>query len=100
MTPVSICMALTVALVRILNPEGESGPNTVAIATIYYNEKVRLSALEPVLLPTHKLQGTDSQCEKYRFKMLHTWCRTTTLPAQGLPVPSSMPASLCSSSPH
>lgn len=39
-TPVSICMALTVCLVRILNPEGVSGSSAVAIATVYYSEEV------------------------------------------------------------
>ena len=38
-TPVSICMALTVALVRILNPDGVSGSSAVAIATVYYVEE-------------------------------------------------------------
>jgi len=43
--PVSICMALTVALVRILNPDGESDSNAVFLASAYYTEKVgRLSA--------------------------------------------------------
>lgn len=36
--PVSICMALTVALVRVLNPTGASGSSAVAIATVYYSE--------------------------------------------------------------
>jgi len=36
--PVTICMALTVALVRLLNPEGDSVGTSVAIATIAYNE--------------------------------------------------------------
>ena len=40
-SPVSICMALTVVLVRTLNPEGESDPSAVAIANLYYKEKVR-----------------------------------------------------------
>lgn len=38
--PVSICMALTVALVRVLNPTGDSGSSAVAIATVYYDEQV------------------------------------------------------------
>eukprot|EP00873_Tetraselmis_striata_P023226 jgi/Tetstr1/443490/TSEL_031497.t1 len=37
--PVSICMALTVALVRVLNPTGDSGSSAVAIATVYYDEQ-------------------------------------------------------------
>jgi len=36
--PVSICMALTVALVRLLNPDGSSGSSAVYIASVYYNE--------------------------------------------------------------
>ncbi|KAI7844377.1 hypothetical protein COHA_002175 [Chlorella ohadii] len=38
-SPVSICMALTVALVRILNPEGESNSGAVFLASAYYNEE-------------------------------------------------------------
>lgn len=41
MAPVSICMALTVALVRILNPEGSaSSSNSVVIASLAYDENV------------------------------------------------------------
>lgn len=36
--PVSLCMALTVLLVKLLNPEGESAANTVYIASIAYSE--------------------------------------------------------------
>lgn len=36
--PVSLCMALTVLLVKLLNPEGESASNTVYIASIAYAE--------------------------------------------------------------
>lgn len=38
-SPVSICMALTVALVRILNPEGESNSGAVFLASAYYTEE-------------------------------------------------------------
>lgn len=38
--PVTLCMALTVALVKILNPQGESSRETVLIAAAYYDEKV------------------------------------------------------------
>uniref|UniRef100_A0A061R1G5 Presenilin n=1 Tax=Tetraselmis sp. GSL018 TaxID=582737 RepID=A0A061R1G5_9CHLO len=38
-TPVSLCMALTVALVRVLNPDGDSGTSAVAIATAFYREQ-------------------------------------------------------------
>ena len=41
-SPVSICMALTVALVRILNPDGASDAGAVYFASAYYNEQVRL----------------------------------------------------------
>ncbi len=42
--PVSICMFLTVLLVRVLNPEGVSNPSAVAIAQTFYKEQVRNSA--------------------------------------------------------
>lgn len=37
--PVSICMFLTVLLVRLLNPDGISNPSAVAIAQTYYREQ-------------------------------------------------------------
>ncbi|KXZ53562.1 hypothetical protein GPECTOR_6g478 [Gonium pectorale] len=37
--PVSLCMAVTVLLVRLLNPEGVSSSNTVIIASIAYQEQ-------------------------------------------------------------
>ena len=40
-TPVTLCMAITVLLVRILNPDGASNSNTMRLATAYYDEKVR-----------------------------------------------------------
>mmetsp|Transcript_33836 Transcript_33836/g.95787 ORF Transcript_33836/g.95787 Transcript_33836/m.95787 type:complete len:460 (-) Transcript_33836:1345-2724(-) len=46
--PVSICMALTVVLVRILNPDGESSSASVAIATAYYNEEEGDSTSEKI----------------------------------------------------
>lgn len=39
MAPVSICMAVTVALVRVLNSDGESNSNAVAIAGLAYREQ-------------------------------------------------------------
>ena len=39
--PVSLCMFLTVLLVRVLNPEGVSNPSAVAIAQTFYKEQVR-----------------------------------------------------------
>ena len=41
--PVSICMFFTVLLVRLLNPEGFSNPNAVAMAQAFYKEQVRNS---------------------------------------------------------
>ena len=38
--PVSICMALTVVLVRLLNADGGSDSTSVRLATIYYDEEV------------------------------------------------------------
>lgn len=41
-SPVSICMAVTVLLVLLLNPDGSAAPSsTVVIASIAYREKVR-----------------------------------------------------------
>ena len=40
-TPVTLCMAITVLLVRVLNPDGVSNSNTMRLATAYYDEKVR-----------------------------------------------------------
>jgi presenilin 1 len=40
--PVSLCMALTVALVRILNPDGLSDSGAVFLASAYYTEQVKL----------------------------------------------------------
>jgi hypothetical protein len=39
-TPVSICIALTVALVKTLNPSGASRNRAISIAAIYYSEEV------------------------------------------------------------
>ena len=39
-SPVSLCMALTVALVRLLNPTGDSAGTSVYIASAYYKEQV------------------------------------------------------------
>lgn len=39
-SPVSLCMALTVALVRMLNPNGDSSGNTTSFASAYYKEQV------------------------------------------------------------
>ena len=38
--PVSLCMLLTVLLVRLLNPEGTASSNAIAIAQTFYKEKV------------------------------------------------------------
>jgi len=42
--PVSICMALVVLLVKLLNPEGESDNTSVVIASLAYAEQVRCGA--------------------------------------------------------
>ena len=39
-SPVTICMALTVVLVRLLNPEGDADTAAIFIASAYYSEKV------------------------------------------------------------
>ena len=39
-SPVSLCMALTVALVRVLNPTGDTSGNTTYFASAYYREQV------------------------------------------------------------
>lgn len=40
LAPVSLCMALTVALVKAVNPTGESNRESVPFATAYYDEQV------------------------------------------------------------
>lgn len=45
MAPVSICMAITVLLVRVLNPEGQSSSATVYIASLAYDEQASRAAL-------------------------------------------------------
>ena len=40
-SPVTICMVLTICMVRLLNPEGAEGNDTVAIASLYYKEQVK-----------------------------------------------------------
>ncbi len=39
--PVSICMILTITLVRLLNPDGDGDSGAVYLASIYYTEEVR-----------------------------------------------------------
>ena len=51
-SPVSLCMALTVALVRVLNPTGDNAGTSVYIASAYYKEQVRLGST----LQHHKTQ--------------------------------------------
>ncbi len=41
-SPVSLCMALTVALVRLLNPTGDNAGTSVYIASAYYKEQVQV----------------------------------------------------------
>lgn len=38
--PVSICMALVVLLVKVLNPDGNGDATSVAMATVAYHEQV------------------------------------------------------------
>lgn len=40
LAPVSLCMALTVALVKVLNPSGDSDRENLVVATAYYEEEV------------------------------------------------------------
>ena len=39
-SPVTVCMVVTIALVRLLNPNGASDSTAVYIAQLYYNEQV------------------------------------------------------------
>eukprot|EP00210_Caulerpa_lentillifera_P006403 g6117.t1 len=39
LAPVTLCMALTVALVKVLNPSGDSDSQNIVVATAYYDEK-------------------------------------------------------------
>ncbi len=54
--PVATCMALTVLLVKVLNPEGDSSANTVYIASIAYSEQVGSSGRVCTVL--HGSRGT------------------------------------------
>ena len=86
-------MAITVLLVRVLNPEGASNSNTMRLATAYYDEKVRdhwtrtdspslhvksspaSFAWARVLLPCRKdsllAQETDSATTKFEGAMVN-----------------------------
>ena len=70
--PVSICMFLTVVLVRLLNPEGVSNPSAVAIAQTYYREQASLSYMNtiPRLKVQHiaLLQSTTQSSEPSRLE--------------------------------
>ena len=57
-TPVSICMALTVALVKTLNPTGRSDGHAVSIASVYYTEQVQLEC--PGADPRHMLSFSSA----------------------------------------
>ena len=48
--PVSICMLLTAFFVKILNPNDNSNSNAVYIASIYYQEKVRVCVWDRVCI--------------------------------------------------
>ena len=45
-SPVSLCMALTVGLVRLLNPAGDAAGNSVYIASAYYQEQVHACSVQ------------------------------------------------------
>jgi|LauGreDrversion2_5_1035112.scaffolds.fasta_scaffold12326_2 hypothetical protein len=47
--PVSICMAVTIFLVRVLNPKGESSSSTVFIASAAYNENGNVRSILPLM---------------------------------------------------
>ncbi len=73
--PVSICMFLTVLLVRLLNPDGISNPSAVAIAQTFYKEQVlALEHLTVILMTLERLLQA-----KYSLALLPT--RLLTLPA-------------------
>lgn len=38
--PVTLCIALTVWIVRVLNPSGASNASAVGLATVFYSESV------------------------------------------------------------
>ena len=46
-SPVSLCMALTVGLVRLLNPTGDAAGRSVSIASAYYKEQVHARPAQP-----------------------------------------------------
>lgn len=52
--PVSICMILTITLVRLLNPDGDGDSGAVYLASIYYTEEVRGSNNVDIV---HQLYG-------------------------------------------
>ena len=62
-SPVSLCMALTVGLVRLLNPTGDAAGSSVYIASAYYKEQVRmyLGSAWPFVDRHSMLQTTVSQ---------------------------------------
>ena len=39
--PVTLCIAITVVLVRVLNPAGSTNPTAFGLATAFYSESVR-----------------------------------------------------------
>lgn len=54
-TPVSLTMAITVWLVRHLNPGGTTTGSAVAIANIYYHEQVWGLPCSPAIEPARML---------------------------------------------
>ena len=68
--PVSVCMAITVALVRLLHGDGED-QERVFIGEAIYGEKVRCRA------SSERLRATGSQeCEQPRASCIHHTCPT------------------------
>ena len=65
LAPVSLCMALTVALVKALNPKGDSDSQRVVVATAFYEEKVTPLA-HPTAFP---LKFTSGICGRKRIQL-------------------------------
>ena len=55
--PVSICMALTVILVRLLNPNGDSDSGAVGLASLYYTEEVCFEKTAGIFFCEKKRRG-------------------------------------------
>ncbi len=72
--PVSLCMAITVALVRLLNPDGSaSSSNAVVIASLAYNEDVRAWWWLPARCPVPP-RGCNRSSRSNRRATIRAWC--------------------------